>query len=97
IIRNLTYNSGGLCYGMYLYYNNNALQVTKNKIYLHYDGQGISINYGNVTKTAQGWVANNFITVGGSNNGSTAGLYTSYNNYHNYYYNSVLLTNTQSN
>ncbi len=94
IVRNLTFTNpgGSSTYGLQMNYCNNALTITGNKIYLPYDGYGMYIYYCVGTASAQGYINNNFVTVGGNTSASYC-IYSQYSNYHNYSFNNLLMTN----
>ncbi len=81
----------GYCYGLYLYYVDNDMQIVGNEIHTH----GSSTNYAmrayycDGTALKPGLVANNFITVSGSTSSTTYGVYHYNSHYTNYIYNSI--------
>ena len=95
VITNLYYTSpgGANTYGLEMYYCNNALTITGNKINLPYDGYGIYMYFCAGTASAPGYINNNFVTVAGSTTTSYC-LYTQYCDYHYYSFNNFLMTNT---
>jgi hypothetical protein len=94
----ITSTNTTMYYGMYLYYNQNAMRLMNNRLIVtgttgtHY---GLYVYYCTATAGNEGRVANNFVHI---NRGtSTAyGLYVYYSNYQNVDFNTVNLTNTYS-
>jgi len=94
-ILNLKNNSYGGS-GIYLYYCDTALNVTRNQIYVSgglYYGYGIYINECTGNANSRLLVANNMVSIGGNNSYSVYGIYAYYNAYLDLFYNSILLTN----
>lgn len=80
-------------YGIYVYYLDKYMDLSKNKIYLSgpYNQYGIYLNYINYTNqfsTSKLWVQNNFITTN-SDNYACYGIYNRYSYYTKLYFNSV--------
>ncbi|MCF8298418.1 MAG: right-handed parallel beta-helix repeat-containing protein [Saprospiraceae bacterium] len=98
IIKNNTFNSSSTTYnyyyGMYLYYCDNDMEITGNKIINQSDGgYGIYARYCDGTSTNRGLIANNFISFT-SNSYSSYGLYSYYNNYQDVFFNSIHIYGT---
>jgi hypothetical protein len=88
-------SSSTYIYAFYMGYNNNAIQVLKNKVTLTTPGTqyGMYVYYCTGTATARGLIANNMIALsGGTTTSTNYGLYPYYSNYQNFYYNSVSVT-----
>jgi parallel beta-helix repeat protein len=96
IINNtITSNTNSSAYeAMYLQYCDNALKVTKNKIFGISAG-GIYLRYCDGTTTNNSLIANNFIQIEGTI-GET-GIYLDQGSYMNVYHNSVSITNINPN
>ncbi|MEM9340467.1 MAG: CARDB domain-containing protein, partial [Bacteroidota bacterium] len=78
--------------GVHLYDNSDSLKIVGNKISLPNGGYGLSIYEVESSTAAQGLIANNFISIGGS---STAyGIYSYYSSHQRYYHNNVHLYST---
>ena len=82
--------------GIDLYFDNYGVEVTKNKIDLPNGGTGIHANFSNVNGiyTAPLDIANNFVSVGGSN--QSIGIFSQYDNGLTCYNNNVNMYNTDS-
>ena len=77
--------------GIYLYYCDGANVVEDNTIYAPDMGYGIYLNYCQATSGNEATIANNLISV------EDYGIYMyQYNNYHNVYYNSVKVRDTNA-
>lgn len=82
-------------YGMYTFYNYSNT-TTKNKIYMGNIGQqGMTFYYGNGNTSRRSLIANNMVSVGGTNN--NYGMYIYYTSYTDLVYNSILNTSSNSN
>ncbi|MFZ4411679.1 MAG: GEVED domain-containing protein [Bacteroidales bacterium] len=83
-------------YGLYTGYNQNAIQILRNKVILTSDAgtkYGLYVYYCSGTATAVGLVANNMVALSGTSISATSyGLYQYYSNYQNFYYNSISIT-----
>jgi len=83
-------------YGVYLNRDENQIEIMQNRIYLPISGSGI---FSNTTVSSSSskpaLIANNFITVGGS--GVSYGINSFDDGNVDYYFNSVLINNTNSN
>ncbi|MCX6232876.1 MAG: GEVED domain-containing protein [Bacteroidetes bacterium] len=79
-------------YGLNIAYNNNAIQILKNKIILNNPGSqyGLYLYSCLGTTTARGLIANNMISLsGGTTTSTNYGIYSAYSAFQNYYYNSL--------
>ena len=82
-------------YGIYAWYADSGVVITKNKINLELGSYGIYLGNPNAKVTNPGLVANNFITVGGV--GTAYGIYvTSTTNFLNIFNNSINILSTNA-
>lgn len=74
-------------YGLYAGYCDNAVRIRNNTITLKNSGYGLYVSYCDAVAGSEGLIANNMVSVAGT--GSSYGIYDSYTNNQNFYYNSV--------
>jgi len=87
-------SSANYTYGMYLYYCNEEVRISENKIQIGFQGYGVTLYYCEGTNAIPVSIYNNFISITGSSSGRGIYCYGSY--YVNFYYNNINITNTSN-
>lgn len=82
-------------YGIRSVYNDNSVEIYRNRIQIGNGGHGVYIERNDGSFATRGLVANNFISLGGST--TARGLAVHYSTYQNIYHNSIHITSTLTN
>ena len=94
---NISSNTTNTSYeAVHMEYCDGAIEVLKNRIDVNYGYYGINLYYCYGTSGSRGLTANNFIHIGGAT-ATGYGIYCYYDQYQNFYYNSVNVTRPGTN
>lgn len=95
---NLTLSGSNIAYGLYLYYSQNAVDVSFNKFSISGSQQAYGLYFLNCIGTSSNSqsVYNNFVSVISNSSTSSVGIYTYLSSYQDIYFNNVNVTATSS-